>query len=105
MGWIYLIFAGVTECIFTTSIRYSAGFTKPLPIVVTLGMAAVSFYLVARATETIPLGTVYAAWGALGVAGTAIIGIVWFNEPMTLWRVFFLSTLLASTIGLKLVSE
>lgn len=105
MGWIYLLLAGVTECIFTTSIRYSEGFTKLWPVVITLAMAAVSFYLVARATETIPLGTVYAAWGALGVAGTAIIGIAWFGEPVTFWRLFFLISLLASSIGLKLVSE
>jgi quaternary ammonium compound-resistance protein SugE len=105
LGWIYLLLAGVIECIFTTAIRYSEGFTKFWPVFITLSMAAVSFYLVARATETIPLGTVYAAWGALGAVGTVVIGIIWFNEPVTFWRMFFLVTLIGSVVGLKLVSD
>jgi quaternary ammonium compound-resistance protein SugE len=105
LGWIYILLAGVLEVFFTTGIRYSEGFTKLVPTAFVLILAAGSFYLIAKATDTVPLGTAYAAWGALGSAGTAIIGILFFAEPVTFWRMLFLVTLIGSVVGLKLVSE
>lgn len=105
MGWIYLLFAGVIECAFTTAIRFTDGFTKLWPTLLVLSLAAVSFFLVAKATETIPLGTAYAIWGAIGVIGTAAIGILYFGEPVTLWRMVFLSMLIVSITGLKVVTD
>ena len=70
VGWIYLVLAGVIEVGMTTAMRYSEGFTKLWPTATTIGLAVVSFLLVARASETVPLGTAYAAWGAFGVIGT-----------------------------------
>ena len=105
MGWIYLLLAGIIEVMFTTAIRYTDGFTKIIPTSIVLVLAAISFYLVARSTETIPLGTAYAAWGALGAAGTAIIGIVAFNEPIEGLRLFFIGLIIVAVVGLKLVTE
>jgi quaternary ammonium compound-resistance protein SugE len=105
LGWIYLLFAGVLEVGFTTAIRYTDGFTKFWPTALVLALAAVSFTCVAKATATIPLGTAYAAWGGLGAVGTVAIGILYFEEPVTLWRMVFLSLLIASIAGLKLVTE
>src|SRR5262249_6020970 len=104
-GWIYLLLAGVIEVMFTTAIRYTDGFTKIAPTAIVLVLAAISFYLVARSTETIPLGTAYAVWGALGAAGTAVVGIVAFNEPIEGLRLFFIGLIIVAVVGLKLVTE
>ncbi len=66
--------------------------------------ASASFLLLAKATQTIPIGTAYAVWTGIGAFGTAVIGILFFNESADFWRVFFLVTLVGSIIGLKLVS-
>jgi quaternary ammonium compound-resistance protein SugE len=105
LGWIYLLMAGFIEVAFTTAIRYTDGFTRLWPTTLVLGLAAISFFLVARSTETIPLGTAYAAWGGLGAAGTAVVGILYFGEPVTALRFVFLGLLIASIAGLKLVTD
>jgi quaternary ammonium compound-resistance protein SugE len=97
--------AGVIEVCFTTAIRYTDGFTKLWPSMLVLALAAVSFYCIAKATATIPLGTAYAFWGGLGAVGTVIIGILYFEEPVTFWRMFFLSMLIISLAGLKFVTD
>lgn len=104
MGWIYLLLAGAIEVAFTTAIRYTDGFTKLWPTLLVLGLAGVSFFLVAKSTATVPLGTAYAVWGGLGAVGTVIVGILYFGEPATFWRVLFLSTLIGSIAGLKIVT-
>ena len=104
MAWFILIMAGLFEIGFTTSMRYTAGFTKPLPTAVFLVFAGLSFYLLTKAAETIPLGTSYAVWTGIGAAGTVIIGIFYFGEPASALRLAFLVTLIGSIIGLKLVS-
>jgi quaternary ammonium compound-resistance protein SugE len=103
MSWLYLLLAGVLEVAFTTAIRFTEGFTKLWPTVLVLSLAGVSFYCVAKSTATIPLGTAYAVWGGLGAIGTAVIGILYFEEPVALWRMIFLTLLIVSIIGLKLV--
>lgn len=103
MGWIYLAIAGVLEVAFTTAIRYTDGFTRLWPTLLVLVLAGASFFCVAKSTATIPLGTAYAAWGGLGALGTAAIGIAYFGEPATLWRLVFLALLIVSIAGLKLV--
>lgn len=105
MGWIYLLIAGGLEIAFTTAIRYTDGFTKFWPTMLVLLLAAISFTCVAKSTATIPLGTAYAVWGGVGAAGTAMIGILHFGEPATLWRMLFLTLLIASIAGLKLVTD
>lgn len=97
--------AGVVEVAFTTAIRYTDGFTKPVPTLLVLALAGVSFFFVAKSTATIPLGTAYAVWGGLGAVGTAIIGILYFNEPINAARLVFLALLIASLAGLKLVTD
>jgi quaternary ammonium compound-resistance protein SugE len=105
MGWIYLMLAGVLEIAFTTAIRLSGGFTKLLPSALVLVLAAASISLVAKSAETIPLGTAYAAWGGLGAIGTVVVGVLYFGEPVTIWRMAFLSLLIISLAGLKLVTD
>jgi quaternary ammonium compound-resistance protein SugE len=105
MAWIYLLLAGAFEILFTTAMRFTEGFTKILPTALVLALAAVSIFFVTKASQIIPLGTAYAAWGGIGALGTVAIGILYFGEPVTFWRLFFLSTLIMSIVGLKLVTE
>ena len=104
MAWLLLMLAGVCEVGFTTALKLSEGFSKWTYTAVFLLFASASFLLLAKATETIPIGTAYAVWTGIGAFGTAVVGIVFFKESADFWRVFFLVTLIGSIIGLKLVS-
>lgn len=103
MGWFYLLVAGLLEVAFTTFMRYTDGFTRLAPSAGTIVTAGLSLYFVARAAETIPLGTAYAAWGAIGAVGTVIVGIAFYAEPITFWRMLFLAILIFAIVGLKVV--
>jgi quaternary ammonium compound-resistance protein SugE len=104
MPWLILILAGMFEVAFTTCLKLSENFTKPLWSIGFLISITMSFVLLNKAVQEIPLGTAYAVWTGIGAVGTVIIGIFWFNEPLFFWRVFFLITLITSLIGLKVVS-
>ncbi len=105
MAWVYLLLAGAFEISFTTAMRYTDGFTRLWPTLLVLFLATISIYFVTKAAEFIPLGTAYAAWGGIGAIGTVAIGILYFGEPASFWRMFFLSTLIGSIAGLKLVTN
>ena len=103
MGWIYLLLAGAFEIGFATALKLSDGFTKLIPTIVFLILGIISLYLLTKALQTIQLGTAYAVWTGIGAVGTVLIGVFFFNESVNFWRVLFLSTLIVSIIGLKLV--
>lgn len=104
MAWLYLLLAGLAEIGMTTAMRYIELPLRPLPILAFLVMANVSFGLLVVASWSIPLGTAYAVWTGIGAAGTVIVGALAYAEPTTALRLVFLTTLIASIIGLKLVS-
>jgi integral membrane protein len=107
MNWIILIIAGLMEVGFT----FCLGKTKSATgqnlfwwwagFLATLSM---SMYLMAKAAEKLPIGTVYPVWTGIGAVGAVIVGIVFFNEPANFWRIFFITTLILSIIGLKVLS-
>ena len=108
MAWIILIIAGFFEVAFTTCLakaRESAGTAYIYWISGFFVSMVLSMYLLYRATLVLPMGTAYAVWTGIGAAGTAVIGILFFREPMHFWRLFFLFTLIASIVGLKYVSH
>jgi len=105
MSWIYLVLAGIFEVGFTTSLKLSNNFSKTWPSISFLVLSILSFYFLTKAIQTIPLGTSYAIWTGIGALGTAVVGIVFFMEPVTAARIFFLLMLIASIVGLKLVSN
>ena len=108
MAWILLIIAGFFEIGFTTCLakaKESSGSTYALWLLGFFICMSLSMYLLYRATLVLPLGTAYAVWTGIGAAGTALIGILFFKEPLHLWRIFFLTTLILSIIGLKYVSK
>lgn len=102
MEWIYLFAAGLFEVIWAVSQKYSEGFSRPIPTAITLLTAIISFVLLGLAMKHIPLGTAYAIWTGIGIAGTALLGIVLFAEPVTAARLFFFALILVGIIGLKL---
>jgi quaternary ammonium compound-resistance protein SugE len=104
VGWVYLLLAGVFEVVGTTVFRFIDGWAKPVPIVLFFVTGGCSLFLLYRSLESVPLGTAYAIWTGLGAAGTAVVGMIWFGEAVTLARVILLTTLIASIMGLKLVS-
>lgn len=104
-AWIYLIVAGVLEIGFASMIKLTENFTKLIPTLIFLVFAIGSFYSLTKAVESIPIGTAYAIWTGIGAFGTIIIGIVFYSEPASILRLFFLFTLVSSIVGLKLVSS
>jgi quaternary ammonium compound-resistance protein SugE len=105
MSWIYLIVAGLFEVGFTTSLKLSNNFSNRLWTIVFGVCISLSFYFLNKASQHIPLGTAYAVWTGIGAAGTAVVGILFFDEPSEFWRVFFLILLIGAILGLKYVSN
>jgi quaternary ammonium compound-resistance protein SugE len=102
--WFLLVLAGLFEVCWAIGLKYTEGFTRLWPSVFTVTTLALSMYLLAKAAETLPIGTAYGVWVGIGAVGAAILGIVLFKEPATLGRLFFLGLLVTSIIGLKLTS-
>ena len=104
MAWLYLIIAGLLEVQWAVTMKYTDGFTKIWPSVFcVLGMAA-SVYFLALAQKTLPLGTSYAIWTGIGAIGTAIMGMILFQEPRDTARIICMMLIVAGIIGLKLTS-
>lgn len=107
MNWILLIIAGFFEVAFVTCLgkaKESTGHQMWIWYAGFLICLTISMVLLVKATKEIPIGTAYAVWTGIGAVGSVIAGIVFFNEPATFWRIFFLFTLIASIIGLKYVA-
>ncbi|MBY0472509.1 quaternary ammonium compound efflux SMR transporter SugE [bacterium] len=101
-AWVVLIIAGLFEVCWAIGLKYSEGFTKPGPSIFTLVTLGMSMYLLARASQVLPIGTAYGVWVGVGALGAAILGIVLFGESASFVRVGFLALLLVSIIGLKI---
>lgn len=104
MAWIYLLIAGLLETGWAIGLKYTEGFTRLWPSVLTLAAMAVSFLFLSLALKTLPVGTGYAVWTGIGAVGTVILGIVLLGEPATLARLACIGLIVAGIIGLKLVS-
>jgi quaternary ammonium compound-resistance protein SugE len=103
-AWIILIFAGLLEICWAIGLKYTDSFTKLGPSIFTLTTLAGSMYLLAKAAQTLPIGTAYAVWVGIGAVGAGILGIFLFKEPITLPRISFMILLVISIVGLKLTA-
>jgi quaternary ammonium compound-resistance protein SugE len=101
MAWIWLAVAGGFEVVWAVLLKYTEGFTRPLPSLATLAAMAVSFYCMSRALQVLPMGTVYAVWVGIGAAGTAFWGMTMEGEPATAARILCLALILGGVAGLK----
>jgi quaternary ammonium compound-resistance protein SugE len=104
MAWFILFIAGLLEIVWSLGLKYTYGFTRLVPSVITGVAIVLSMLLLARAARTLPIGTAYAVWVGIGTLGAAIGGAVLFREPITLPRIAFLLLLLVSIVGLKLTA-
>ncbi len=104
MSWIYLTIAGLLEIAWAIGLKYTYGFTKLTPSVLTLIAMGGSFYFLSQTLKELPIGTAYGVWVGIGSVGAAILGIVLFNEAVTASRIFFLCLMIVSLVGLKMTA-
>ena len=105
MAWVLLVIAGIFEAGWAVGLKYTNGFTRPLPSVLTVAGIVASMYLLAVAARTLPIGTAYAVWVGIGTIGAAALGMALLGEPATPPRLFFLALLLVAIIGLKYTAQ
>jgi len=105
MSWLILVLAGLLEIVWAVGLKLTDGFTRPIPSTVVAVAIIASMILLAIAAKSLPIGTAYAVWVGIGAFGTALVGILYFDEPATPARIVFLALLLAAIIGLKLTSD
>ena len=104
MNWLFLVLAGLLEVGWAVGLKYTEGFTRPLPSVLTVVAMVVGFYLLSLSMREIPLGTAYGIWVGIGAVGAAIAGIVLFKEPVSTLRIASIVLVVAGIVGLKLSS-
>ncbi|MFP3859271.1 MAG: DMT family transporter [Bacteroidales bacterium] len=105
MAWIYLLIAGLFEIGWAIGMKYTEGFHKILPTVVVFIAMVLSVYFLSVAVKTIPVGTAYAVWTGIGIVGTTIWGITVFDEPYNFLRILFISLIVISIVGLRIIAK
>ncbi len=105
MGWTYLCVAGVFEVVWVIGLKYTAGFSRPWPSLLTLLALAVSFGFLSQAVKTLPVGTAYAVWTGIGAVGAVIFGIILFGESRDVLRLACIGLIVAGIVGLRLASS
>ena len=104
MSWVYLFVAGLFEIGWAIGLKYTNGFTRLVPTVLTAISMAISLGLLGLALKTLPVGTAYAVWTGIGAVGTAILGIYLLSEPANIGRLVCIGLIVAGIVGLKVVS-
>jgi quaternary ammonium compound-resistance protein SugE len=104
MAWLVLAAAGLLEIGWAIGLKYTDGFTRLVPSVLTLAAMAGSIILLGLALKTLPIGTAYAVWTGIGAVGTALLGIILFDEPATAARLASIGMIVSGIVGLKLVT-
>ena len=102
MAWIFLIGAGLFEIVWAAALKSTHGFTRLWPSMLTIGAMAISFWMLALALRTLPIGTAYAVWTGIGTVGTVVLGILLFGEAATAMRLACVGLILAGIVGLKI---
>ena len=103
MHWLFLVVAGIFEMGWAVSLKYSHGFTRPLPSAVTVVGMIASFYFLSLSLKHLPLGTAYAVWTGIGTVGTLILGTFLFRESISVPQIFCVCLIVAGIVGLKLL--
>jgi len=104
MAWVYLAVAGLFEIGWAIGLKYSHGFSRPVPSLLTVAAMAMSLWLLSIAMKSIPVGTAYAVWTGIGAIGVAVLGMVLFGESREIVRLVCLFLIIAGILGLKLAS-
>lgn len=104
MAWIYLVIASIFEIVFAVGMKYTEGFTRLVPSVLTITAAFASVLILSQSLKTLPIGTAYAIWTGTGAVGVAVIGIYFFDEPRDVPRIMCILLIVTGIIGLRLTS-
>ncbi|MCX4914974.1 quaternary ammonium compound efflux SMR transporter SugE [Streptomyces sp. NPDC060011] len=104
MAWVLLLVAGLLEVGWSIGMKYTDGFTRLVPSVLTGAGIVASMVLLSYAAKTLPIGTAYGVWVGIGAAGAAVLGMLLLGEPATAARIFFIGLLLVAVVGLKMTS-
>jgi len=104
MEWIYLVTAGFFEVGWAIGLKYSQGFTKILPSIITVAGMVASFYFLSLSLKSLPLGNAYAIWTGIGTVGTVLLGVILFKEPVNVMRMVCIILIIVGVVGLKLIS-
>jgi quaternary ammonium compound-resistance protein SugE len=104
MSWFFLVLAGLLEVGWAIGLKYTQGFTRPVPSLLTAAAIVASLFLLSLAARELPIGTAYAVWVGIGAVGAAVLGIWLFKEPVSLLRIGSLALLVLAIVGLKLSS-
>ena len=105
MAWLFLLTAGSLEIAWILGLKYSEGFTRLWPSVLTLAAIAASFAMLGLSLKSVPFGTAYAVWTGIGAAGAAVIGMAMYGESVDPSRIACIVLIVAGTVGLRLVSS
>lgn len=103
-AWLILVVAGIAEVGWAVGLKYTQGFTRPMPTALTVAAMVVSLWLLGLAVRTLPLGTAYAIWTGIGTVGTVAVGVVLFDEPASVVRLLCVALIVSGIVGLKLVT-
>lgn len=101
MAWAYLFIAGILEIVFAVGMKYTDGFTRLVPSVLTILTAVASVAILSYAVKSLPIGTAYAVWTGIGAVGTALVGMYLFDEPRDWSRVFCILLIITGIAGLR----
>lgn len=105
MAWLSVFIAGVFETVWAVGLKYSDGFSRLWPSVLTIAAMMISFWLLSCALKTLPVGTTYAVWTGIGAAGTALLGMLLFGESRDAARLVCIGLIIAGILGLRLVEQ
>lgn len=104
MNWVYLGIAGLLEVAWAIGLKYTEGWTRLMPSLITGVLMIASFYFLSVAVRTLPIGTAYAVWTGIGTVGAAILGMILFDEPRDVVRILCIMLIIAGIAGLKMTS-
>ena len=104
MSWVYLSIAGVFEIAWAIGLKYTEGWTRLVPSLITAALMIASFYFLSLAVRSLPIGTAYAVWTGIGTVGAAILGMILFDEPRDIVRVLCIFLIIAGIAGLKIAT-
>lgn len=105
MAWIYLVIAGLLEVCWAVGLKYTEGWTRLVPSLVTGALMIASFYFLSLAVKVLPIGTAYAVWTGIGTVGAAVLGIIVFGESRDVSKVLCILLIVSGIVGLKLTSD
>jgi len=102
-AWFVVLISGALEIVFSITMKFSEGFSRPVYSAISIVSAVLSVWLISTTLEVLPIGTAYAVWAGIGAAGTALTGVLWLGEPATLMRFACIGAVVAGIIGLQLL--